>query len=376
MRSRVLILGHNDATQFIDIFNQYTRLFDQKHYEVTVAMLTGKPNEATQTRLLAEHVLFLNTPKRKLRGLKLGVFWRLLRLTRQQHYDIVICHRYKPTYLMLWVSQFVRFSALICVMHELGTMKARGRQWLMRRLGRASLVFAGVSDAVRDDLRASLQPFPKERIVTLYNVIDTDLIEPTFADRATAREALSLPADRFIFGNIARLAVNKDHRSLITAFAEVHAKHPNTMLVIVGDGVLEPELKTHIEALHLENHIRLTGFVPCAFEKLKAFDAFVLSSIQEAFGRVLIEAMLARCPIIATRVNGIPEVVGDTATLVPARNPDAFARAMLTLLEQTPEARSQIIELAYDRVYKNFSIPAFETTFWNLPLFHAKKETA
>lgn len=376
MRSRVLILGHNDATQFVDIFNQYTRLFDKAHYEVTVAMLTGKPNPATQSRLLAEQVLFLDTPKRKLRGLKFGVFWRLLRLTRQARYDIVICHRYKPTYLMLWVGQFVKIPALVSVMHELGTMKARGRQWLINRLGHQSVFFAGVSDAVRDDLRASLPHFPREQIVTLYNVIDTALVEPQLAPRASARATLGLPEHRFIFGNIARLAVNKDHRSLITAFAKVHAAHPQAMLVIVGDGILEPELKTHIEALNLQDHIRLTGFVPCAFLQFKAFDAFVLSSIQEAFGRVLIEAMLARCPIIATRVNGIPEVVGNTATLVPPHNPEALSQAMLSLIEQPSTAREAVAQGAYDRVYANFSIPAFESTFWSLPLFQAKKETA
>lgn len=376
MRSRVLILGHNDATQFVDIFNQYTRLFDKNHYEVTVAMLTGKPTEATKSRLLAETVLFLNTPKGKLRGLKLRAFWRLLTLTRQNRYDIVICHRYKPTYLMLWVGQFIKIPALVSVMHELGTMKARGRQWLMNRLGHESVFFAGVSNAVRDDLRASLPRFPRERIVTLYNVIDTDLVEPSLATREAARETLGLPNNRFIFGNIARLAVNKDHRSLITAFATVHAAHPEAMLVIVGDGILEPELKTHIEALHLQDHIRLTGFVPCAFLQLKAFDTFVLSSIQEAFGRVLIEAMLAHCPIIATRVNGIPEVVGDTATLVPPNNPVALSQAMLACIQQPKTARDEAAKLAYDRVYAKFSIPAFESTFWSLPLFQAKKETA
>ena len=61
MRSRVLILGHNDATQFIDIFNQYTRLFDPARYEVTVAYLTGSANALTRERTLAENILFFRS---------------------------------------------------------------------------------------------------------------------------------------------------------------------------------------------------------------------------------------------------------------------------------------------------------------------------
>lgn len=375
MRSPVLILGHNDATQFIDIFNQYTRLFDPARYEVTVAYLTGRPTEATRSRTLAEHVLFLETPKRGLRGLKWGALRRLWALTRAHRYDIVICHRYKPTYLMLWVSRFIRIPALICVMHELGTMSALGRRLLVTALSTPRTFFAGVSNAVRDDLRKSLPGIAPDHIQTLYNVIDVDLIEPTFVSRESARQALNLPSDRYIFGNIARLAINKDHASLITAFSKVHAQHPQTLLVILGDGVLEPQLKQQIESLHLENAVILAGFVPCGFHYLKAFDTFVLSSIQEAFGRVLIEAMLARCPVIATRVNGIPEVLGDTGQLVEPHNPEALEKAMLMQLQKAPHQMQQNTDDAYQRVCTHFSIPAFTQQFFSLPGLAATKET-
>lgn len=366
MRSRVLILGHNDATQFIDIFNQYTRLFDPARYEVTVAYLTGKPNEATRERTLAEKILFLDVPKSRLKGLKLRAIHQLYKLTRQEKFNIVICHRYKPSYLMLWVSQWVPIKHLVCVMHELGTMQAMGRQWLMTALAKKNTVFAGVSNAVRDDLRASLKNISPLCIQTLYNVIDVDLITPSFIEKDAARELLHLPKDRFIIGNIARLAVNKDQATLINAFATVQAQHPKALLVIMGDGELEPALKKQISALGLEKHVLLLGFVPTAFHYLKAFDAFALSSIQEAFGRVLIEAMLAKCPIVATKVNGIPEVVGDSAFLVNAQDTAALTTAMLQLISLNDASRQALIDRAYQRVCSQFSIPAFHQQFWNV----------
>lgn len=374
MRQRVLILGHNDATQFIDIYNQYTRLFDPNRYEVTVAMLTGRSNELTLKRLIAEDVHFFDMHKSLLRTLKLRAAWQLFKLMREKRYDIVICHRYKPTYLVLWVKQFLHIPAVVSVMHELGTMKAKGRAALMRLLGRKDTLFAGVSNAVRDDLRRSLRPFPENRIITLYNVIDIEQVEPTFLTKAAAREALNLPSHRYIFGNIARLAINKDHANLITAFSKVHTRYPDALLVIVGDGILEPAIRAQIETLNLTGHVILTGFVPCAFEKLKAFDAFVLSSIQEAFGRVLIEAMLAHCPLIATKVNGIPEVVGDAGTLVPPRQPDALANAMMQFIENENHIREDYANAGYQRVSMHFSIPAFNRVFWSQPLLQSQEK--
>lgn len=98
---------------------------------------------------------------------------------------------------------------------------------------------------------------------------------------------------------------------------------------------------------------------------MKAFDCFVLSSIQEAFGRVLLEAMLARLPLIATRVNGIPEVLGKTGgTLVEAKNMGEMARAMQAVYEQSDEKRGQLGQQAYEHALAHFSIPVFKQQFW------------
>lgn len=368
MRKNVLILGHNDATQFIDIFNQYTRLFDPAKYEVTVAYLTGEENETTRQRTIAENVLFLNIPKKDIRGLKVNAIRKLLALTQEKNFEVVVCHRYKPSYIMMWVAQTHHIPALFCVMHELRTMQSFGRRLLAGLLWRKNIYFAGVSNAVRDDLRNTLWRIPKENVVTLYNVIDTDLTEPQLMTRAEARNALHIQNDDFVFGNIGRLARNKDQASLIHAFTLIKPYCPNAKLLIMGDGELEESLQRQIHANGLTNDIILTGFVHNAVNYIKAFDCFVLCSIQEAFGRVLIEAMLAKCPIIATRVNGIPEVVGKVGTLLEPKQPEELAEAMKNAYMLPQVKRDEIAAAAYQHVNANFSIPAFNQQFWNLPL--------
>ena len=139
----------------------------------------------------------------------------------------------------------------------------------------------------------------------------------------------------------------------------------------MGDGDLEAQLKHQIQANGLMDDVILTGFIPNAVNYIKAFDCFVLPSIQEAFGRVLIEAMLAKCPIIASQVNGIPEVIGNTGTLIKPKNTADFAQAMQLIYKLSPEEREKIAAKAYQHVHNNFSIPAFNKQFWQLPLLQS-----
>lgn len=364
MRKQILILGHNYATQFIDVYNQYTRLFEKAQYEVTVAYLTGEFDEEVRKRTLAEHVLFLNVPKKNIRALKIKAIKLLADLCREKKFHAVICHRFKPTYIMLWVAQFQRIPALYFVMHELNTMKAFSRQLLIACLARKNMIFAGVSKAVRDDMRKNLWGVPRDHIVTLHNMIDFELFEPQLLSRELARAKLHLPEEAFVFGNLARLAPNKDHHHLLQAFAKVKTNCKNVKLVIMGDGELESQLKLQAKALSIEKDVLFMGFVPAAYRYMKAFDCFILSSIQEAFGRVLLEAMIAKRPIIATDVHGIPEVLGTSGYLVKPRDIASFVNTMKQVYMLSQEERDQLGIAAYEQALNHFSIPKFQEQFW------------
>lgn len=374
MRKNILILGHNDATQFIDIYNQYTRLFPKEKYHVTVAFLTGAPSAAVRERLIAETVIFFDFPKKSLRTLKVMAIRKLAALCKENQFQIVICHRYKPTYIMLWVSKLYPISRLVFVMHELRTMSALGRQLLIACLRKNNMLFAGVSNAVRDDMRKNLWSVPTENVVTLYNTIDIDLFLPQLYSREEAREKLGIPPGDFVYGNLARLAPNKDHPTLISAFAKIKSQCPNAKIYILGDGALENSLKSVVNELKLENDIIFKGYVPLAYRYLRAFDCFVLSSVQEAFGRVLIEAMLAKLPIIATKVNGIPEVMGNIGFVIEPRQVDDFAHAMLTVYQADYSSRQQWGEEGFQHVSQHYAIPQFQQQFWNIPLLKSIQE--
>jgi glycosyltransferase involved in cell wall biosynthesis len=376
MRKKILILAHSYGMQFVESCNQYTQLFDKNNYAVTVAFLIGAPDEITRAKISAENLLFLNLPSRALRGMKWRAIWKVLTLCRAQRYEIVVCHRYKPTYIMLLVAQFYRIQALLFVMHAFGTLAALPRRCLIAALFRKNMLFAAVSDAARDDMRHDAFCIPKEKIVTLYNIIDYSAFEKQIFSRADARHQLTLAADAFVFGHIGRLVIEKDQFNLIRAFANIEARCPTAILVIIGDGKVEHELKELVSALNLTDRVIFSGFILDGFRFMKAFDTFVLTSTEEAFGRVSLEAMVAKIPLIATNISGIPEVIGDSGFLVEAANTDVLAKTMLRVYELSQTERDGWGEKGYQQMRRHFSIEPFAAIFWKLPLFATLKREA
>ena len=363
-RKNILILMHNDATQFIDIANQYVKLFDKNKYKVTVAYLSGNPDENTKNKTISEEVLFLNCSKKSIRGLKIKAIQQLIELCRQEKFNIVIAHRYKPIYIMLWAAQFCRIPTLVFVLHAMKTISHFTRKCFIALLVRRNMYFAGVSDAVRNDLRASLWGIPDSRVITLYNCIDMQTAENRLFSKSEARQFLKIPENTLAIGTVARLVPDKDQKNIIQAFAKVKPHFPHAILFIIGNGELEQELKQLAKQHHLENDIVFTGFVPDAQRYLKALDIFVLSSIEEAFGRVLLEAMIARVPVIGTRIDGIPEVIGDAGLVVEARDSQLLSSAINQLAQLSPEERSTLGDKGYDRVKEKFSTDKFNEDFW------------
>jgi glycosyltransferase involved in cell wall biosynthesis len=109
---------------------------------------------------------------------------------------------------------------------------------------------------------------------------------------------------------------------------------PSVHLVIVGDGELRSTLERLTAELALTEHVHFVGFRSDVPNLMHAFDIFVLPSLFEGFGLVLLEAMAAAKPIVATRVSAIPEIVldGKTGLLVPPRDPLALSKALRQLI--------------------------------------------
>jgi glycosyltransferase involved in cell wall biosynthesis len=140
-----------------------------------------------------------------------------------------------------------------------------------------------------------------------------------------------------VIGTIGRLTRQKGIDIFLRALADI----PHVRGVIVGDGEDTAELKELAADLGVGQRVSWMGWREDARRFVDDFDIFVLASRWEGFGRVLVEAAFAECPVISTRVVGTSEAMidGETGLLVPPEDKDSLVRAIITLLEDEERAR-------------------------------------
>lgn len=121
---------------------------------------------------------------------------------------------------------------------------------------------------------------------------------------------LGIPTSSKVIGTIARVVPQKDYPTLLQAFKIVNEKYPDSFLVSVGEGYLQSHMNQLAVDLRISENIKWVGKVENVDNYLQLFDCFVLTSLYEGFGLVLLEAANAGLPIVASEISAIPEVLG------------------------------------------------------------------
>jgi glycosyltransferase involved in cell wall biosynthesis len=173
-------------------------------------------------------------------------------------------------------------------------------------------------------------------------------------DRPRARRMLGLPDDGFLVGWAGRLSAEKGPDVLLDAL--VHLRDLPIDASVLGQGREQASLVARAQRLGVDRHVRWHGIVPDAARHLAAFDVFVLSSRTEGTPIVLLEAMAAGVPIVATGVGGVPDMLSPTeALLVPADDPVALAAAVRAV-RGDPEAAAARARAARERLARDFRV--------------------
>ncbi|GLX90180.1 glycosyl transferase [Pseudomonas fragi] len=359
----VLQFCHGYDGPFLDCARQYASLFAGTGYKVTTVFLTGAADPQVAAGCGSDDVLFMEFSSKAIRGLKLGAIRELRKIAASRDFSFCIAHRFKPIYVALLATDL----PVIGVHHAFGDYQRRSRK-LFAHLFRKRLSLLGVSDAVRDDLRKCLPKWPNGRISTLYNRIDIQAVQASQVPRAEARADLGLSADGFVIGNVGRLHPDKDQTTLIQGFAKALAHLPaDSQLVIMGKGRLEQDLKELAKELGVAEQVKFLGQVPDARCYFRAFDVFALSSDHEPFGMVLLEAMAAGVPLLATACGGAKEVVEGVGILFPLGDADHLAQGLQHLAQLDDAQRLACAQLMLARLHDRFSDQAVRDTFWQLP---------
>jgi len=220
--------------------------------------------------------------------------------------------------------------------------------------------FIVLSEALR---RALIEghKIPPEKVVKIYNGIELDEYNPGLKEarskKLEVRRELGLENDVPVIGAIGRLVWQKGFEYLIQAIPKVIEVFPETRFLIVGEGPLKDKLKVKGEKLKVADSIIFAGFRSDIKEILTSVDLLVMPSLLEGLPMVLLEGMAMAKPIVATKIEGITEVLenGKTGLLVLPKNTDSLAEAIIQILND--KTKSNLLgQNARKMVEEKFSV--------------------
>ena len=215
-----------------------------------------------------------------------------------------------------------------------------------------------VSDGVAESIRRPRwAPGRYPTVETLLHGVEPASTPRGSEARLAARRELGIDDLAPVIGNVANLTLKKDHAGLLAAFDLVRRRVPEAVLLLVGAGPLEADLRAEVRDRELDDSVRFLGSRDDVPELLPALDVFVLSSRFEGLPISLLEAMAAEVACVSTRVGGIPEAITDgvEGRLVPPGEPKVLAEALTDVLLD-PDVRSRLAAAGRARVVEAFSI--------------------
>lgn len=277
------------------------------------------------------------------------LFLRARRLARKHRTALVQTHGYKTHVLGLFLKCVL---GVRWVGFEHGWT---GESWRIRLYHRLDwlLRYADRAVAVSEELRGQLRRLGvrESRLLRIHNAVEGD--EGWAACPPGAfRQAHDIPIDAPLITVLGRITREKGQRLFLEAFRRVKARVPQARAAIVGEGVDEPGLHATARALELDDAVRFVGWQRPVAPVYVDSDVIVVPSLDfEGIPNVMLEAMAAGCPVVATTVGGATEVAvnEEHALLVPPCEPDRMAEAIVRLLHDKP-LRDRLVVNARRRI--------------------------
>ena len=284
---------------------------------------------------------------------------RLAREFRRVGIRLVHCADVGSAFYVGYAARLARVPLLCHVRNRYGKMSLRDRSFLL-----PVQKFAFVS---ADTWRHFAYRVSPRRGLVLYDGVDVPDTAPPAGDSGALRTEFAVPDGVPVVGMVARVALQKDYPTLVKAAAGVIAAYGDVRFIVVGDCSSKATYREYhqqvlglAESSGIRPHFIFTDFRKDVARFLNLMDIFVLSTHWEGFPLVLLEAMAYGKPVVATAVDGIPELVTDqqTGRLFPHEDARTLAECLLDLLRSPAKARA-MGQAGQDHVARDFSRATF-----------------
>jgi len=335
----------------------------RRGHEVRLLVLRPRLAEQWPTALPVDHLDIYGV--RKNPASVVAGFWHARRFLRAFRPDVVHSHSFHANLLARWLKIAAPGAAVISTVHNVYE-----GGWLRMLAYRLS---DGLSDRTVAVSRAAAERFLRLKAISQRhclvraNGIDTAEFAPDAARRAEKREAMGA-GSAFVWLSAGRVTPAKDFPNLLRAFQLARREAPDTELWIAGAPAdVKAVLSVTGQSDHffvmggekgLQEGVRWLGLRRDMPALLDAADGFVLASAWEGMPLVVGEAMAMEKPVVATDVGGVRELTGDSSVVVPAKDAEALAAAMLQTMRWTGEERLRQGRTARERMVREFSIDA------------------
>ncbi len=279
--------------------------------------------------------------------------WKLYRLIRKEQYDIVHTHTSKPGVTGRIAAILAGVPVLIHTSHGhiYEGFFSSPVSWVLLQLDRFLSLFTHkiitlTERGMKEQIGMKIASPQKFAVVP--SGIDVQRFATKKVDKKAKKTELGLSPDSTLIGHVARLVPLKGHSDLLKAVPKIIEIFPEAMILLAGDGPLREELEQEAKQLGISKHVFFAGHREDIEDIYSILDILVLPSELEGMGRVILEAMASSCPVAATNVMGIPELVvhGETGLLFPPRRPDKIAESICAIL-QNPEETKVRVQKAY-----------------------------
>ena len=288
--------------------------------------------------------------------------WKLYWLMRKERPHIVHTHTAKAGFLGRLAARMAGVPVVVHTFHGhvLHGYYGPAKNELLRRIEQ-SLAWSTdrlvtVSEQVKNDLVGyGIAKAEKISIVPLG--FDLDPFLNSQAQQGEFRREMGLSDEHKLVGIVGRIFPIKNHALFLESAARIAAQEPVARFVIVGDGVFRPNLEHQARELGITDRVLFTGWRRDLPRICADLNVLVVSSDNEGTPVSAIEAMAAGCPVVATRVGGLPDLIEDhkTGRLVPPRDADALACAVGGLL-QSPHTAGELGRNGQEFVRQRFTV--------------------
>lgn len=324
----------------------------QRGHEVSVLSSGGEREEF----LRREGVRVFRAPIRAKSELSPKIFLALpkvVRLVKKEKFDLLHAHT-RVTQVLAALVSFVTRVPFLTTAH--GHYSPRFGRRLFGCWGKRVVA---VSPLVAEEL-GRLHGVPKSKIRVIFNAVDVPRYRQRLLERdaAAVRRELGIWETTFVVGSVARLVRDKGHAYLVEAAARLRRKHADIFLLIVGDGRERGRLEKLVRKFGLEKQSRLLPSQADITGVFSVMDVFVHpATFREGFGLAMLEAMIAKVPVVATNIWAVNSIVRDRVNgfLVEPKDPGGIERALSFIIEN-PDLAEAIAQNAFREASGLYSI--------------------